>query len=186
MALILDPGAIATRSNIGMALEDDEPEAVDAALADGATEYLLMQNGGEHTAVPLESVLRIERIPRSQVERLNGTPVLRFEGTLLPLKEANRAEGAMTDEEMTVVVCRDGERHVGVAVSQVLDVARGKPLAEAGTNTATRDVTLLKDRVTSVVNLGLIPLLPCARSSELGSGQPMETWEADAVVEVIV
>src|SRR6202000_470197 len=28
MALILDPGAIATRSNIGMALEDDEPEAV--------------------------------------------------------------------------------------------------------------------------------------------------------------
>jgi hypothetical protein len=91
----------------------------------------------------------------------------------------------MTDEEMTVVVCRDGERHVGVAVSQVLDVAGGKPLAEAGTNTATRDVTLLKDRVTSVVNLGLIPLLPGARSSELGSGQPMETWEADAVVEVI-
>jgi len=35
------------------------------------------------------------------------------------------------------------------------------------------------------VNLGLIPLLPGARSSELGSGQPMETWEADAVVEVI-
>jgi len=185
MALILDPGAIATRSNIGMALEDDEPEAVDAALADGATEYLLMQNDSEHTAVPLESVLRIERIPRSQIERLNGTPVLRFEGTLLPLKDATRAEGAMTDEEMTVVVCRDGERHVGVAVSQVLDVAGGKPLAEAGTNTATRDVTLLKDRVTSVVNLGLIPLLPGARSSELGSGQPMETWEADAVVEVI-
>src|SRR6202008_125431 len=78
MALILDPGAIATQSNVSMALEDDEPEAVDAALADGATEYLLMQNGGEHTAVPLESVLRIERIPRSQIERLNGTPVLRF------------------------------------------------------------------------------------------------------------
>ncbi len=61
---------------------------------------------------------------------------------------------------MTVVVCRDGERHVGVTVSQVLDVAAGTQLAEAGTQAAAAGVTLLKERVTSVVNLSRIPPLP--------------------------
>lgn len=64
------------------------------------------------------------------------------------------------DAEITVVVCRDGERHVGVTVSQVLDVAPGEPLTEAGTRTIAPDVTLLKERVTGVVNLGRIPALP--------------------------
>jgi two-component system chemotaxis sensor kinase CheA len=182
MALILDPGAIATRSNIGMALEDDEPKALEATLNDGAKEYLLMQNGHEHTAVPLENVLRIERIPRVQMEKLNGMPVLRFEGTLLPLQDTSGMDAnASPEKEMTVVVCRDGERHVGVAVSQVLDVAGGKPLTEAGTNAEAHDVTLLKDRVTSVVNLSRIPALP---SAHLPENELIEALEANRSVEV--
>jgi two-component system chemotaxis sensor kinase CheA len=157
MALILDPGAIATQSNIGMALEDHEAEA-ETALTNGSTEYLLMQSGNEHSAVPLESVLRIERISRERMEQLQGIPVLRFEDSLLPLKDTT--SDAAAEDEMTVVVCRDGERHVGVAVAQVLDVASGKPLMEAGTNTAAQDVTLLKEKVTSVIQLGRIPALP--------------------------
>src|ERR1700722_16175912 len=130
MALILDPGAIATQSNIGMALEDDEREAPDANVKDGSAEYLLMHSAGEHTAVPLDDVLRIERIPRAQMEWLGGTPVLRFNGTLLPLKDKTGAAAAFPKTEMTVVLCRDGERHVGVDVEQVLDVAPGEPLIE--------------------------------------------------------
>jgi len=183
MALILDPGAIATQSNIGMALEDDEPEVLDANLMDGSDEYLLTQSASEHAAVPLANVLRIERIPRTQMEWLNGMPVLRFDGTLLPLKDRTGKDAAASpEEEMTVVVCRDGERHVGVAVSQVLDVASGKPLNEAGTNVATRNAVLLKDKVTSIIDLRHIPALPGARPSH---DDPVETWEADGVVEVL-
>jgi len=162
MALILDPGAIATRANIGMALEEDGPQAVETTIEDGAVEYLLMQSRNEHAAVQLKDVLRIERISRARMERFGGLPVLRFEGELLPLLDATGFDASARDEEMTVIVCRDGERHVGVAVSQVLDVASGKPLTEAGTQSAARDVTLLKDRVTSVVNLRRIPMLPSA------------------------
>ncbi len=62
---------------------------------------------------------------------------------------------------MTVVVCRDGERHVGITVSQVLDVTAGAQLAKSwNTDLPPRGVTLLKDRVTSVVNLSRIPPLP--------------------------
>ncbi len=162
MALILDPGAIATQSNIGMALEDDELQVVEANMEEGESEYLLMQNNNEYAAVPLDRVLRIERMARSQKEWLGGIPVLRFGDALLPLQDT----GAQTGEEMTVVVCRDGERHVGVAVAQVLDVAAGKPLAEAGTHATAHEITLLKDKVTSVVNLSRIPALPGMRAVE--------------------
>jgi len=155
MALILDPGAIATQANIGMALEEDAHEVIEAGTRNGATEYLLMQSGQEHAAVPLDKVLRIERIPRARMEWLGGVPVLRFEGSLLPLRDTGSA-----GEEMTVVVCRDGSRHVGVAVSQVLDVADGRPLEEAGTHAAARNVTLLHEKVTSIVPLEVIPALP--------------------------
>jgi two-component system chemotaxis sensor kinase CheA len=174
MALILDPGAIATRANIGLTLDEDGPQTAEAPLEDGATEYLLMQSQHELTAVPLESVLRIERIPRARMEWFGGIPVLRFEGTLLPLKDASGIDAAPSEKEMTVVVCRDGERHVGVAVSQVLDVAPGKPLTEAGTEAPARNATLLKDRVASVVDLKRIPKLPVG--DWIGSEE--EEWEA--------
>ncbi|MBX6358648.1 MAG: chemotaxis protein CheW [Acidobacterium ailaaui] len=155
MALILDPGAIATRANIGMALEEDVHEVVEAEARNGATEYLLMQSGQEQMAVPLDKVLRIERIPRAKVEWLRGVPVLRFEGSLLPLHSTS-----LPGEEMTVVVCRDGARHVGVAVSHVLDVADGRPLEEAGTHAAAKNVTLLQEKVTSIIPLEAVPALP--------------------------
>ena len=41
-------------------------------------------------------------------------------------------------------VCREGNRHVGIAVSHVLDVAAGGDLFEAGTNKQAAGVTLLK------------------------------------------
>jgi two-component system, chemotaxis family, sensor kinase CheA len=180
MALILDPGAIATQSNISMALED-EHQVLETHVKEGASEYLLMQSASEHAAVPLENVLRIERIPRSQIEKLNGMPVLRFNGTLLPLIDKTGADAAPHDAEMTVVVCRDGERHVGVAVAQVLDVAAGESLTEAGTNGATVDAVLLKEKVTSIIDLQRIPPLPGRRPH----GETMEMWETNGIIEVL-
>ena len=64
-----------------------------------------------------------------------------------------------------VVVCREGNRHVGIAVSHVLDVAAGGSLFEAGTGERTEGVTLLKNRVTGVVDLGAVAPLPAAENS---------------------
>ncbi len=126
------------------------------------SEFLLVETGQDQQALPLNDVLRIERIPRTRIEWLGEMPVLRFDGTLLPLEDRSRllARAELSDAEITVVVCRDGERHVGVTVSQVLDVASGAPLVDAGTRNVAPDVTLLKERVTGVVNLSRIPELP--------------------------
>jgi two-component system chemotaxis sensor kinase CheA len=140
-----------------------------------------MESASEHMAVPLDSVLRIERIPRAQMERLNGMSVLRFDGALLPVQDKMSVDGASPESEMTVVVCHDGGRHVGVAVAQVLDVAPGESLTEAGTNAATQNVILLKDRVTSIVDLEQIPALPGTRPPQT---EVIEAWETVGRIEV--
>jgi two-component system, chemotaxis family, sensor kinase CheA len=168
MALILDPGAVAIRASIGISNEEeDQVEAV--AVSEAENEFLLVETGAGQAAIPLGDVLRIERIPRAGVERVGQTPVLRFEGFLLPLEDASGIlhQPFEDDTQMTVVVCRDGERHVGLIVSQVLDVATGETLAEAGTEAVAAGVTLLKKRVTSLVNLSHIPPLPLPRAEAL-------------------
>ena len=74
-----------------------------------------------------------------------------------------------------MVVCREGGRHVGIAVNHVLDVAAGADLVEAGTNLRTGGVTILKDRVTGVVNLGGVAPLPQVEASHSEWSQMAET-----------
>jgi two-component system chemotaxis sensor kinase CheA len=81
-------------------------------------------------------------------------------GGVLTAAESAGADGQ--EAQVIVVVCREGNRHVGIAVSHVLDVAAGAELVEAGTRLRTEGVTLLKDRVTGVVGLGAVAPLPAA------------------------
>jgi hypothetical protein len=65
-------------------------------------------------------------------------------------------------------VCREGNRQVGIAVSHVLDVAAGGDLFEAGTRLRTGGVTLLKNRVTGVVDLGGSAAAACRPNERSG------------------
>ena len=84
--------------------------------------------------------------------------MVNFEGQLVPVEDAGGLLDAREDAAgpVIVVICRDGERHVGIAVCHVLDVAAGGTLFEAGTSQHTAGVTLLKDRVTGVVELAAV------------------------------
>jgi two-component system chemotaxis sensor kinase CheA len=170
MALILDPGAMALRASIGVGNDGDETQPEEETGKDArSNEYLLVETGAEHAALPLCDVLRIERIPRASIEHIGSTPVLRFEGALLPLEDSPGIlrDAPGEDAQMTVVVCRDRERHVGITVSQVLDVAAGSQLAEAGTGAVAAGVTLFRERVTRVLSLSGVPALPAPGSDAL-------------------
>ncbi len=170
MALILHPGAIALSAGIG--LTEEAPEECDQAAAAGRDDFLLVESGNRRTALPLETVLRIERIPRSRIEHAGSRAVLRFEKELLPL------EGEIEDYDnpeapTNVVVCREGGRQVGLVVSRVLDVAPGSALQEAGTGTLSTGVALLRDRVTEIVRpaSGPEPELPEDFAGELAEAR---------------
>ncbi len=174
LALILDPGAIAARAGVTInAGEEAACAAVEEAQngADDAVEYLLVEVTGRRAAVLLADVLRIEQLPLSRIEYIGYRPVINFAGQLMPVEDSGGligaacSSGAEGDEaKVIVVVCREGGRHVGIAVSQVLDVAAGSELFEAGTRQRTEGVTLLKDRVTGIVGLSVIEPLPAVES----------------------
>jgi len=104
---------------------------------------------------------------------------------LLPVEDSGgvlAAAQADPEAQVVVVVCRDGNRHVGIAVSHVLDVTSGSNLFEAGTGNRTEGVTLLKDRVTGVVDLGAVsPLADVAPPLPANEGAPQD-WQQTAEV----
>jgi two-component system chemotaxis sensor kinase CheA len=175
LALILDPGAIALKAGIGM---DEEDEGITADQVDGAdemqTEFLLVETAGKQVAIDLDRVIRIEQLPVSRIELLGCRPVLNFGGQLVPVEDAGERLAASRADDtvpVIVVICRDGDRHVGIVVDRVLDVAAGASLLEAGTSQVAAGVTLLKDRVTGVVEVGSVARLasgpePCSAFAE--------------------
>jgi two-component system chemotaxis sensor kinase CheA len=166
LALILDPGAIAVKAGVAMSSEETGLQAGEDEAGEQAgngMDYLLVEAAERRAAVPLSDVLRIEQLKVSRIEYIGDRPVLNFEGHLLPVEDSGGVLAAVQHDpeaKIIVVVCREGDRHVGIAVSHVLDVASGGDLFEAGTSKQTAGVTLLKERVTSVVNLGAVAPLP--------------------------
>ncbi len=177
LALILDPGSIATRAGVAMVSQEDRVEVVQEEEGQAAmgSQYLLVQSAERRAAVPLGDVLRIERMPLSRIEYIGYRPVLNFEGHLLPVEDSGgvlAAAGGNPDAPLTVVVCREGNRQVGIAVVHVLDVAAGSELFEAGTLQQAGGVTLLNQQVTGIVDLGAVaPLLLGAPTSNQPNGE---------------
>jgi len=170
LALILDPGSIALKAGVMMSAQKESAREAEEEGSDSGKglEYLLVEASGRRAAVPLTEVLRIEQLPLSRIEYIGYRPVLNFEGQLLPVEDSAgvlaAAEGN-PEAQIIVVVCREGNRHVGIAVSHVLDVAAGNDLFEAGTSQRTGGVTLLKERVTGVVDLGGVQPLPAGEAA---------------------
>jgi two-component system chemotaxis sensor kinase CheA len=161
LALILDPGAIAIKSGVTISAREEEAErtASNEVVNELQTgmEYLLVEVVGRRAAVPLGDVLRIEQLPLKRIEYIGYRPVINFNGQLLPVEDSGgvlQAAEGNPEAQVIVVVCREAGRQVGIAVSQVLDVAAGSELFEAGTSQQTGGVTLLKEQVTGIVNLG--------------------------------
>jgi two-component system chemotaxis sensor kinase CheA len=180
LALILDPGSIAMKAGIAMREEGLAQAAETEIESDAAKglEYLLVEAAGRQAAVPLTEVLRIEQLPVSRIEYIGYRPVLNFEGQLLPVEDSGGVLAAVQDNpkaQIIVVVCREGNRHVGIAVSHVLDEAAGGDLFEAGTVQRTGGVTLLKNRVTGVVDLGGVAPLPAGEQASAEWSQTVGT-----------
>jgi two-component system chemotaxis sensor kinase CheA len=172
LALILDPGAIAAKAGVTITVRDEEVRSAgeqESSKTEKVVEYLLVEVAGRRAAVLLDDVLRIEQLPLSRIEYISYRPVLNFEGMLMPLEDTGELISALRDNsdhepKIIVVVCREGNRHVGIAVSQVLDVAAGSELFESGTHRRAEGVTLLKDCVTGVVGLSTVPPLPASEN----------------------
>ncbi len=180
LALILDPGSIAMKAGVTMNGEEEaartagdgeESEAAQAGISAGGSCAGTRRLCRWPTCCALSSSLV------SRIEYIGHRPVLNFEGQLLPVEDSGGVLAATEgnpEAQIIVVVCREGKRHVGIAVSHVLDVAAGGDLFEAGTSQRAGGVTLLNNHVTGLVDLGGVAPLPVESHSSVEWNQIAE------------
>jgi two-component system chemotaxis sensor kinase CheA len=74
--------------------------------------FLLFYNGREELcATPLESVVRVEKVTRKQVENIGGKRTMQYRGTFLPLvtlSDVARVGSIDEEQELAVIVARSG------------------------------------------------------------------------------
>ena len=161
VALILDVMGIAERSGVNGSIRErtatmaSMPAGVVAA-ADGA--LLVLEVAGAPVAIPLSRVDRLEKLSSTQVERLRHEPVVHYRGEVLPLVDVASVlgRGAVdTSGQLSVIVCRDHERTVGLVVDKILDIVDPR---DAHVPRGADNVFVIAGRVTELVDLAtLVP-----------------------------
>ncbi|MGE3818582.1 MAG: chemotaxis protein CheA, partial [Isosphaeraceae bacterium] len=122
VALILDVAGLARESRIA-------PVPAEApAPAPRASDSRLFLVGGvgttERIAVPLEQVVRLEKIPADSVEFANGQEVVQYRDSILPLVRlpGRAATPTNPDGSLRVIVHPRDRGAVGIVVEEIFDV----------------------------------------------------------------
>ncbi len=131
VALILDVLGIGLRSGV-LAECRDQARTGEEKKAHSAVEkqrLLLFRAGSfDRLAVPLSLVARLEEFPLSSIEFAGGSQVVQYRNRLLPLVALDKILDShaptleLPQDPVQVIVFNDGDRIVGVVVSQILDV----------------------------------------------------------------
>jgi two-component system chemotaxis sensor kinase CheA len=140
IALILDVAGVGIRAGVIAESGQQPPVAASVAAkpvaANERTSLLLFRAGAfSRIAMPLSAVARLEKIPRSQVEKAGGRTVLQYRGGILPLVRVGEmlgGYGESAEDLLQVVIYRHGATDVGLVVDEIIDVVEdsvGSPYA---------------------------------------------------------
>lgn len=139
VALILDVAGLARRENLSGHASSDNTAAVEA-VAERRRQFLIVAAGSyKRVAAPLGQVDRLEKLSADRIERLADCRAVQYRGELLRLVSLARVLGAGGDECLdapfvNVIVIREGDKAIGVAVDAIVDVQDS--VVEAPTPTA--------------------------------------------------
>jgi two-component system, chemotaxis family, sensor kinase CheA len=134
--MILDPNGIA--GEVGEVVATDHMEAAEAhhrISSDQDRETLLLFKGGDDVpkAVPLALVARLEEIEGENIEFTNGKPITQYRGKLMPLiPVADNIEVKTESGRQPVLVFTDGDRSMGLVVSEIIDIIEERLSIELG------------------------------------------------------
>ena len=127
--MILDPNGIARAVNIvsGGAAKAMTPLSRAGTQSEDETAILLFRGGSmSPKAVPLGLVARLEQIPASRIEQVDGRVVTQYCGKLMPLVPFQHDFTPSSRAEHPVLVFTEGERSVGLIVDEIVDVVHDR------------------------------------------------------------
>ncbi|MBF0544825.1 MAG: chemotaxis protein CheW [Candidatus Riflebacteria bacterium] len=163
VALILDASGLAAQANLTSV--SDTPRAAQVReenLQDRKHDlqsFLTFKNSHEEDCVvPLDIVLRVEKIKRSQLENLGGKRTMQYRSQSLPivtLSDVAKVKKIEEDQELAVVVSEVGNREVGLLVAMPIDVLETKVTIDQNTLKQVGIVgsTIIKDRTIMMIDV---------------------------------
>jgi two-component system chemotaxis sensor kinase CheA len=127
VAVILDVAGLAVRAALSAGTADALARQEVAETASGEQHALLLfENApGEHCAVPIEQVSRIERVSAAQIQHLGGRRIMQYRGASLPVVTLHdvAAVGEVSEEQQWVVIVFEGlGRPLGLLAAEPLDM----------------------------------------------------------------
>ncbi len=130
VALIIDVSGLAGKAGMRHVSGSSRAAVLAAETArenrQDSMSFLLFQNQpGELCGIPMEMVLRVERIERSQVENSAGRRTMQYRGASLPLitlSDAAEVKPIGEAQKLAVIVSSIGGREVGLMVAMPVDV----------------------------------------------------------------
>src|SRR5262249_25044090 len=130
-------------------------DAATAVQSGEVKQALLLFRAGsaEPKAVPLGAVTRLEVVDASKIELSNGRYVLQYRGGLMPI--VTSLVGSVASEGgQPVLVFTDGERAVGVAVEEILDIVEAALKVElSAVDSGLLGTAVIREKATEVVDI---------------------------------
>jgi two-component system chemotaxis sensor kinase CheA len=143
---------------VSVSAPEDEVESTTDKLVENRS-FLLFHNSREELCgTPLESVVRVEKATRKQIENIGGKRTMQYRGTFLPLvtlSDVARVGSMDDDQDLAVIVIRIGEREVGLLAAMPVDVIETKATIDAVTHrqTGIAGSTIIRDRTVLVADV---------------------------------
>ena len=165
VVLIIDP------NGIGRLVGSEPPkdhigsdQEAPAGQAQAPTLKLLVFRGGQALkAVPLSLVTRLEEIEAAMIEWIGGRPLIQYRGRLMPLVPADPESRIRRDGPQLLVIFSEGERAMGLAVDEIVDIVEDKLDIELSTDRADLvGSAVVRGRATEIIDLA--HYLPLART----------------------
>ena len=161
VALIVDAAGLAAKAqlaNVAAAVREAEVDTAADQLVENRS-FLLFYNAHEELcATPLESVVRVEKATRKQIENIGGKRTMQYRGTFLPLvtlSDVARVGNIGDDQDIAVIVTRIGQREVGLLAAMPVDVIETRATIDTLTHrqTGIAGSTILRDTTVLVADV---------------------------------
>ena len=127
--MIIDPNGIASQVSQRTIEGRDASSEVKktSAIENDKTSILIFRAGTEEPkAVPLSLVTRLEEVEADRIEQSDGRLLVQYRGRLMPVIHVDPMGSIAESGRQPILVFADGERSMGLAVDQIIDITEEK------------------------------------------------------------
>ncbi|AMN44333.1 hybrid sensor histidine kinase/response regulator [Rhodoplanes sp. Z2-YC6860] len=157
--LIIDPNGVS--QSIGSVAATTVAAHADVeterrATVDDTVSLLVFRSGSpQPKAVPLSLVTRLEEIDCTKIELSNGRFMVQYRGHLMPLIHIGGNEAMKRDGSQPLLVFSDGDRSMGLAVDEIIDIVEDVLDIQVGSEReGVLGSAIVRGQATEIVDIG--------------------------------